>query len=272
MSTSPPTSSPPTSSPRNPLLAAPLAAVRFLTRIPVPSTTTSSEQASRDLRAAVPWFPLVGALIGAITAAAIYAAGNVWSPPVAVLLALSVEALLTGAFHEDAVADYCDAFGGGWTRDDILRILKDSRHGTYGVLGLTLAVALRAALLLSLESSPQIQALALIASATWGRFVIVVLMAIVPPVTNRDSLAKDVAHQMRPRDLAWASLAALPGLGLWFLLDPLGGLLTLLLTAAFLLWYRPHLLRTIQGVTGDCLGMSCYAGQLILLLCAAAGR
>jgi adenosylcobinamide-GDP ribazoletransferase len=262
--------SPPPSPPLLPRLAAPLAAIRFLTRIPVPTTTTSSEQSSRDLRAAVPWFPLVGALIGAITAAVLYAATQVWSPPVAVLLALSVEALLTGAFHEDAVADYCDAFGGGWTRDDILRILKDSRHGTYGVLGLTLAVALRAALLLSLAASPQIQLLALIASATWGRFVIVLLMALVPPISDRDSLAKDVAQQMSLRDLVGASLAALPGLAPWLLLDPLGALLTLLLTAAFLLWYRPHLLRTIQGVTGDCLGMACYAGQLILLLGAAA--
>ncbi len=250
--------------------AALFAAIRFLTRLPVPQTTTSAEHAARELRAGVVAFPLVGMLIGLISAAVLWLASYLWPLYIAVLLMLAVDALVTGAFHEDAVADYCDAFGGGWSRDDILRIMKDSRQGTYGVLGLVLAVSLRAALLMSL-SGPLLYA-ALVASATWGRLVILFVMWLVPPVVDRSSLAKDVASQVTRGEVGRAALLASPGLVIWVLLDPLAALGVVLVTAAFLLWYRPHLLHTIQGVTGDCLGMSCYAGQLIVLLMATACR
>lgn len=252
------------------IAAALFAAIRFLTRLPVPQTTTSAEQAARELRAGVVAFPVVGTMIGLHSVGVLVLAGYLWPPPVAVLLMLAVEALLTGAFHEDAVADYCDAFGGGWTRDDILRIMKDSRQGTYGVLGLTLAVALRAALLMSL-SGPLLYA-ALVASATWGRLVILFVMWQVPPLTDRASLAKDVASRVTGREVCLAAWLAGPGLVVWVLLDPVATLAALLVTVAFLIWYRSHLLRTIDGTTGDCLGMSCYAGQLIVLLMSATGR
>ena len=83
-------------------------------------------------------------LIGAATGGLAWAAGHVWPPLVAALLALAVEAVLTGGFHEDAVADCCDGFGGGRSREDVLRIMKDSRIGSFGMLGLTLAILLRA--------------------------------------------------------------------------------------------------------------------------------
>src|SRR3546814_1620129 len=101
-------------------------------------------------------------MVGAITAGVMVAAEQVWPRIVAVVLALIVEVRLTGAFHEDAVADFCDAMGGGHTRDDKLRIFRDSRIGSYGALGLLLAVGLKAALLVVLPTP--ILAAALIAS------------------------------------------------------------------------------------------------------------
>ncbi len=117
---------------------------------------------------AVAWFPFVGALIGLATALVVSGADLLWPPAIAVLVALACEAVLTGAFHEDAVADCCDAFGGGWTRDDVLRILKDSRVGSYGVLGLGLAVALRATGIAALPGETLFPVV--IASATLGRW------------------------------------------------------------------------------------------------------
>jgi alpha-ribazole phosphatase len=121
-----------------------LVAVQFLTRLPTPCVAMGDEaERALILGRSAAYFPLVGALIGATTGATIRLAGQFWPIGLAVVIGLAFEALLTGAFHEDAVADFCDAFGGGWTRDDILRILKDSRLGSFGALGLILAVALR---------------------------------------------------------------------------------------------------------------------------------
>ena len=132
-----------------------LVAVQFLTRLPTPAVALGDEAERRAiLGRSAAYFPLVGALIGAMTGATIRLAGHFWPIGLAVVIGLAFEALLTGAFHEDAVADFCDAFGGGWTRDDILRILKDSRVGSFGALGLGLAVALRGGAIATLGSRP----------------------------------------------------------------------------------------------------------------------
>ena len=102
-------------------------AVRFLTRLPLPEGRPVE---GHELPAAAAFFPLVGLGIGAVTAGVVLAADALWSLWIAVGLSLVVEAWLTGALHEDAVADFFDAFAGGWTREDVLRILKDSRLGS----------------------------------------------------------------------------------------------------------------------------------------------
>jgi cobalamin synthase len=120
-----------------------ITAVQFLTRLPLPGGMNQPPSDRTLLVDAVAYFPLVGALIGLVTGWLVWAAATVWPIGLAVVLAVAVEAVLTGAFHEDAVADCCDAFGGGWTREQVLHILKDSRVGSFGVLGLGLALAVR---------------------------------------------------------------------------------------------------------------------------------
>ncbi|NJS15675.1 MAG: adenosylcobinamide-GDP ribazoletransferase [Sphingopyxis sp.] len=187
-------------------------------------------------------------------------------------MALAVEARLTGAFHEDAVADFCDAFGGGMTPDDVRRIMKDSRIGSYGALGLILAVGLRAALTMSaIQAMPPIfAAVTIIAAATFGRLVVVALMAMVAPAPGGSGLARDVGSGVGMKTLLMAGLAALPGLVAFALLRPLPLLLAAAMAGLFLFWFRALLLRRIGGSTGDCLGFAAYAGQLILLLSATA--
>ena len=123
-------------------------ALAFYSRLPVPEGTPLPE-----LSAASRYFPAVGLLVGAIGAAVYGLAG--WGLPhlVAVILSVGAMVLATGALHEDGFADTCDGLGGGWTREDALRIMKDSRLGTYGAVGLVLLLAIKLGALASMESS-----------------------------------------------------------------------------------------------------------------------
>jgi adenosylcobinamide-GDP ribazoletransferase len=221
----------------------------------------------------VGWFPLVGALVGAVTGATLLAGEHLWPRLVAVLIALAVEAILTGAFHEDAVADFCDGFGGGRDPAHVRQIMKDSRIGSYGALALVLAVALRAALMLSLPQSPSLFFVTIVAAACFGRLTASVAMSVVAPAPDpvvSPGLAKRVASALPSHSLIVAATTAIPGLLAFALLAPTSLLLAFAAAAAFLLWFRSLLLRKLGGITGDCLGFAVYAGQLIVLLAAAA--
>jgi adenosylcobinamide-GDP ribazoletransferase len=114
-----------------------LAAVEFLTRIPVVRT---HEFVPDDLPRSTPYFPVVGLIVG-LGGGVVYTAGSaIWPTSIAVVLSVAATVRLTGAFHEDAVADLFDGFGGGWTREQIFAIMKDSRVGAYGAIGLMLVV------------------------------------------------------------------------------------------------------------------------------------
>jgi adenosylcobinamide-GDP ribazoletransferase len=246
-----------------------ITAVQFLTRVPLPGGMNRPDPDRTLLRAAVVYFPLVGGLVGAFTGGVVWAALLVWPPAVAVALGLVAEALLTGAFHEDAVADCCDALGGGWTRDDVLRIMKDSRVGSFGALGLTLAVLLRGGCLLTTPAEEVVATVA--ASAAVGRWAILLLMAVCPPVPNREGLAKDVGEQIGWRELAVGSLLVLPGAAVFGSVAPLRTGLGVAAVAASTLAWAGYVRRRIGGATGDCLGCGCYLGQCVFLLAATAG-
>ena len=245
-----------------------LTAVGLLTRIPVAGRTVAPGEDPAPLRDAVAYFPAVGALVGLATGSVIACASHLWPPAVAVVLGLAFEAVLTGGLHEDAVADFCDAFGGGWTREDILRILKDSRVGSFGALGLGLAVLLRAGATAALPPADLLAAT--VAAATWGRLVILPIMALVPPVSDRPGSARDFGQGVRAREvvlgLLWALAAMLP-----FLAGrPWNAAAAFVASGVFLAWFVSYLRRRLGGVTGDCLGAACYAGQLLVLLAATA--
>ena len=252
-----------------PAWAAPLLAVQFLTRVPVPGLGQLSEEAVRvGLGRAVGWFPLVGALVGAVTAATVLLTELFWPRVVAVIVALIVEARLTGAFHEDAVADFCDGAGGGRDPEHTRHIMKDSRIGSYGALGLSLAVALRAALMFFLPVATT--ALAIVAAATFGRLLAAVAMAATPPAPRAEGLGKDIGARVSGGDIVLAGVTALPGLLFFGLNTPFALLIAVVVGAVFLMWFRRLVVRLVGGSTGDCLGFAAYAGQLILLLAAVA--
>jgi adenosylcobinamide-GDP ribazoletransferase len=237
-------------------------AVAFLTRLPVPS---HAHHVEASVRARAPLcFPFVGCVIGLLTAAVALGLGEFLPFPLAVLVALAVEARMTGAMHEDALADAGDALGGGWSRDDVLRILKDSRLGTYGTLALVFGIGLRFYAMISLPREWFLPCVVFAAGA--GRWAMLWLLAILPPIPERASLSGDLGAGITPA-LRWvAGLPLLPVLIV--LLADFGGqlLLAALLCAGFLAWYRAYLQRRLGGSTGDLLGASAFIGQLIVLI------
>lgn len=248
-----------------------LAAVQFLTRVPIAAGTPVSTAA---LHRCPVFFPLVGALIGVITVGNVALGCLVWPVWLAVLVALTVEAGLTGALHEDALADCCDAFGGGWTRDEVLEILKDSRVGTYGALGLLLGASLRAAATVAIvlgngPANVLVWGAAVIAASTIGRWVIVLAMVRVPALPRPESLTRDVGRRLAGRDLALASLWGAPFVAGFAYLQPLHCLAAVGLLAFSVSWLLSRVQRRLGGMTGDCLGCIGYVSQVVVLLAAA---
>ncbi|MGO9597604.1 MAG: adenosylcobinamide-GDP ribazoletransferase [Isosphaeraceae bacterium] len=251
-----------------------VAAVQFLTRIPLLTKTLPPA----DVLARSPvFFPLVGALIGVFTTAATSLGALVWPPWLAVLVALGFEALLTGGFHEDAVADFCDAFGGGRTRDQTLAIFKDSRIGAFGALGLLVLFSLRAGAIMTLIGQWgvvgwPIWGSALVASSALGRYVMVLAMALLPPAAGRESLARAVGSTLSRWDWAassvWVALTTAP----FVILLPVQFLVAVLMLLASALGLLLVVHRRLGGITGDCLGCLGYIGQVAVLLAAAARK
>jgi len=142
----------------------------------------------------VPWFPLVGALLGALTGAVAWGLGQVTTMAVAAAVAVVVGLLVTGAFHEDGLADIADAFGGGWTPEERLQILKDPRHGTYGVAALASSIVLRVVAVAAL--APATAFAGLVAAHTMGRAAAIVTM-LVAPVAGEAGLGAGHAREVR---------------------------------------------------------------------------
>src|SRR5882762_724748 len=114
-----------------------LVAVQFLTRLPVPRALNSSET---DIGKAAAFFPLVGVIVGGGAALVFVGLQRILPLPASVLCAIVFAALMTNGFHEDGLADSFDGFGGGWTKDRVLEIMRDSRIGSYGTLALIFVI------------------------------------------------------------------------------------------------------------------------------------
>jgi adenosylcobinamide-GDP ribazoletransferase len=241
-------------------------ALQFLMRVPLPSRLGFEpawlQQSARH-------FPGVGLLVGGVAAAVLLVAAPLWSLTVAVGLSIAATVCLTGAFHEDGLADTCDALGGAVDRARALEIMKDSRVGSYGVLGLLIVIGLKAACLVALGAEQG--ALALVLGHAASRAAAVSLVHFLPyagdPVAAK---AKPLAQQLSGAGwavaLLWA-LAAACALVPWAPPCAIAAALAGAALAALLCarWFR----RRLGGFTGDTLGatqqfaeLACYLGWL----------
>lgn len=127
------------------------AALMFYTRIPVPKSFQYSEEYAKK---SVKYLPLIGLLVGGFSAFILILSLTILPVSIAVILSMICSLLLTGAFHEDGLADTVDGFGGGWSKEKILQIMKDSAIGAYGAMALILAFFLKYQLLVALIDLP----------------------------------------------------------------------------------------------------------------------
>ena len=223
-----------------------LTAVMFLTRIPCPSWVDHSadmlDKASR-------YSPLVGWIVGGIAALVFFGAVHVFPPAIAVLLSMIVSLVTTGAFHEDGFADVCDGFGGGWTAQQVLDIMKDSRLGTYGAAGLFSMLALKFATLFTIDV--WVVPIVLIAGHAVSRFFSVFFIYTDEYArANEDSKAKPMAKKMSHGEFITAAFFGLLPVAIfdW-------RLLSFILPALIIKWWMGRWFRKrINGYTGDCLG------------------
>lgn len=246
-----------------------LAALQFLTRVPVSCGTgdATGDRFGAALSHGVVFFPLVGGMIGIYTSMTVISLSQGLSPLLCALIAIGLEALLTGAFHEDAFADTCDGLGGGWTRDRVLEIMEDSRLGTYGTLALGIGVGLRVAAMAALLTSGWLWASAsIVAASALGRLAIVGMMVSTSPIPDRSSQANELSASQTCRTFWLAAASTLAISAPWVWLSP--GLAIGTITAAVLVlaWFRRKILLRVGGTTGDLLGCSAYLCQLVVLI------
>jgi adenosylcobinamide-GDP ribazoletransferase len=160
-----------------------MTAVQFLTRLPTPQFKTFEPAwLARSAR----YFPLVGVLVGGINVGVWWLASQRLPPAVAVGLTLAVSVLVTGAFHEDGFADVCDGFGGGATIERVLAIMKDSRVGAYGAIGIVLMLGLKWAALDALATGTAVFAPLVIGAHLTSRWCAGALMWSLPYVRSGD--------------------------------------------------------------------------------------
>ena len=211
-------------------------------------------------------WPLVGWLTGGVMAATLYGASMVLPYQVAVLAAIVMRLLLTGALHEDGLADFLDGFGGGGNnRQRILDIMKDSHIGTYGVIGLVLYLLLLFFCLSSM--SPEMAALAILAADPYAKMLTAQLVSMMP-YARREEEAKAKVIYRKITLVSGVSLAVqglLPiGLFVWYM-----GIAweTLIFIPALVMYFLYLLIwRRLHGYTGDCCGAVCLMVELSVYL------
>jgi len=232
---------------------APLGAVQFLTRVPI------RLRAAPDLAACVPWFPVVGGLIGATIGAVVAGLMEVVPSSVAATVGIVFGLILTGAFHEDGLADTADALG-GWNPEQRRQILKDSRHGSYGVAAMCSTIVLRVVCVASL--GPAAAFAGLVAAHTLGRGASVAVMGTAPPVPT-EGLGADYARGLRalPTVLGVAASLVIGAIATGWWVAPLAAAAGLGAVAVAVLARR-----AFGGVSGDLLGAVEQVGECLVLV------
>jgi len=238
-----------------------LLAVQFLTRLPIPWANLYTAQ---RLASGPRYYPAVGLIIGGIVATVYWAALYLFEPIMAVLLATAVSLLITGAFHEDGLADTFDGIGGGADQARTLEIMKDSRVGVYGLSGLTLVLALKIAALASM--TPALAIIAMVSANALSRLSSVLVIASSEYV-REEGLGKPTAVGISQGGLAIALMTGSGALVCMYVLSSSGIVWTAMigLTLGQLL-SRALYEKRLGGYTGDCLGATQQITEVAIYL------
>ncbi len=238
------------------------AALIFFTRLPF---WRAYQPPQSSYKTVVEYWPLTGWLTGGAMAATLYFGSMVLPHAVAVIAAIAVRLLITGALHEDGLADFMDGFGGGGNRERILAIMKDSHIGTYGVLGLIIYMLLLGTALYSMPVT--VAALAILGADPFSKMVTSQLVNMLP-YARREEEAKNKTVYRKPSFAAGLSLTVQGLLPLIIMIWLTGISWYLVIAIPPLVMYFLYLLmlRKIRGYTGDCCGAVCLLVELAVYL------
>jgi adenosylcobinamide-GDP ribazoletransferase len=240
-----------------------LGAVQFLTRLRVPPIPYEQDSLAR----AVKYFPIVGLLIGS-GSVLLY---SLFAPhlPLAIVALLIVVYLvaITGCLHEDGLADSADGFGGGWEREKVLAIMRDSRIGTYGALAVALSLFARVLLIASLPRT-QVEAY-LIVAPVLSRWTTLPLSFYLPPARERseDQVDGQGARIARLTTRGGLIIGTLFMCVLVFALLRIRALVPVLASVGVTLGTALYYKRRIGGITGDCFGATNQLAEIAVYLC-----
>jgi adenosylcobinamide-GDP ribazoletransferase len=235
-----------------------MSAFQFLTRIPMPETAYEADSLSR----AIKFFPVVGLAVGSGAVLLQRLLLPHLSRPLVALLVLAFLVLITGCFHEDGLADTADAFGGGWNKEQILLILKDSRIGSYGATALALSLLGRYLLLLSL---PLEHFTAYVISAhVLCRWSSLPLSYLLSPAREQDGQGARIARLTSLTSLIFGSVFTFAVVVFALRWSAIAPLVAAALVTALSGWVY---LRKIRGVTGDCFGATNQLTEIAVYFC-----
>ena len=238
-------------------------ALMFFTRIPVPFKLEYNDHIMNQSQR---YYAFVGLIVGAINAGLFYLFHLLFSPEISILLSIAAGILLTGAFHEDGFTDVCDSFGGGYGKEKILTIMKDSRIGAYGLIGFLILFLIKFFAVRDLSTtSVTLTCYAIIAAHTASRFISSTMIYTHQYVTDIDTnKSKPIASKSLP---LWNLLPAFCITILSFLLAGSWKFLLVLpfayLGKLYLGWYFN---KYIGGYTGDCLGAVQQVSEVMIYL------
>lgn len=238
-----------------------LEALRFFTRLPLGHAAHDGLLLARSH----PCFPVVGAVVGAVLVLAFGLVEPVVRRDLAALVMLAVGWVLTGGFHEDGFADVCDGIWGGFTPQRRLEIMKDSRVGTFGSLGLIWLVAMKVTILGQID--PGLFAPAVFLAHVFARASSVLMLAVFPPARSDGGGRSSLFVGPPTWAGAVATLVTTMLLTLWLPCGVAGGMVTVAVSLLCGLWF----LRTLGGINGDALGATNQLSELGVMLCFVVG-
>lgn len=237
-----------------------LTAVMFYSRIPVPRNVAfSNELLNKSTR----YFTLVGLIVGGLGALVYWGCTFILPNNIAIAISMIATIWITGAFHEDGFADFCDGFGGGYTKEKILEIMKDSRIGTYGSIGLILMLLTKFLCLTNIN--PVSLPLVFIAAHGFSRLLPVAI------IYSSEYVRADLTSKVKPighRDSSAAFLIALFFGTVFMIFIPLAtALFTVAMSVVLFFIFKAYMEKKLGGYTGDVLGALQQLAEILFYLC-----
>ncbi|MDO4692934.1 MAG: adenosylcobinamide-GDP ribazoletransferase [Porphyromonadaceae bacterium] len=240
-----------------------LAASSMFTRLPAWRLANLTKE---DYEHTVDWWPVIGLITGGVMAGVFVAGSYLFSPLIALLLAIAARLVLTGAFHEDGLGDFFDGFGGGRSREQILSIMKDSHVGSYAVIGYVLYYLLFTSVCLSLPVC--MIPMVLLVSDVFAKFVSSLQVQLLPYARTSETSKTGVVY--KSSRLIPLVLSVILAVGLPSILLPPYMLMAFILPLLIGLSLMGYIRRRIGGYTGDCCGAIFLLTELACLLAIAA--